>query len=134
MKWYCWLLVLFLLPSCNRTPEHILSWTWGLNVGQLDHTVESFEDGQYGFLGTDVTTKIRMRVILPEKAIQKLILKGAQDLPITQSPSTKKWLEQLSGIKEADNGVYYYEQGDTECKFLIYDRDSQTLFYYLSII
>lgn len=107
---------------------------WGLNVGQLDHTVESFEDGQYGFLGTDVTTEIRMRVILPEKDIQKLIQKGVHDLPIAESPNTKAWLERLSGIVEADNGVYYYEQGDSECKFLIYDRDSHTLFYYLSII
>ena len=90
---------------------------WGLNVGQLDHTVESFEDGQYGFLGTDVTTEIRMRVILPEKDIQKLIQKGVHDLPIAESPKTKAWLERLSGIVEADNGVYYYEQGDYKNAF-----------------
>ena len=68
------------------------------------------------------------------KDIQKLIQKGVHDLPIAESPNTKAWLERLSGIVEADNGVYYYEQGDSECKFLIYDRDSHTLFYYLSII
>ena len=36
----------------------------------------------------------------------------------------------------ANNGVYFFEQGEQEleCKFLIYDRDSQVLYYYLSIM
>ena len=48
------------------------------------------------------------------------------------------YLERLSGIKGASIGVYYYKpegsQAPLEHTFLIYDKDSQTLFYHLSLM
>ena len=76
-----------------------------------------------------------MKVALNDDDICKLISKGARHLPIEEK-SKKGWLERISGLDGANNGVYFFEQGEQEleCKFLIYDRDSQVLYYYLSIM
>jgi len=77
-----------------------------------------------------------MAVELPQKDIDNLISHGAKPLPIVGPENKKRWLERISGLDGANNGVYFFEQGEQEleCKFLIYDRDSQVLYYYLSIM
>lgn len=127
------LCVILILPSCSRTPERILFWAWDVNVSSRDHQVEFFKDQQYP--NGDVSTVIRMKVALNDDDISKLISKGARYLPIEEK-SKKGWLERISGLDGANNGVYFFEQGEQEleCKFLIYDRDSQVLYYYLSIM
>ena len=128
------LILLFLLPSCVRTPERILSKVWGVDVTRIEHYVEEFKDEWYP--NGDGTSKIRMKVDLPQEEIIKLVSKGARPLPLTESNRDKEWLESISGIKNAHNGVYYFEDNNqgAEIKFLIYDKESQTLFYYLDII
>ena len=127
------LCVILILPSCSRTPERILLWAWDVNVSSRDHQVEFFKDQQYP--NGDVSTVIRMKVALNDDDISKLISKGARHLPIEEK-TKKGWLERISGLDGANNGVYFFEQGEQEleCKFLIYDRDSQVLYYYLSIM
>ena len=128
------LILLFLLPSCVRTPERILSMVWGVDVTRIEHQVEEFKEVWYP--NGDGFTKIRMKVDLPQEEIIKLVSKGARPLPLTESNRDKEWLERISGIKNAHNGVYYFEDNNqgAEIKFLIYDKESQTLFYYLDII
>ena len=77
-----------------------------------------------------------MRVALTEKDINKLVGKGAKRLPMTESPSDVAWLEGISGIKNANNGIYFYEKDEKDfvCRVLIYDEETQTLYYYLSVI
>ena len=127
------LCVILILPSCSRTPERILFWAWDVNVSSRDHQVEFFKDQQYP--NGDVSTVIRMKVALNDDDISKLISKGARHLPIEEK-SKKGWLERISGIDCATDGVYFFEQGEQEqeCKFLIYDDDSHVLYYYLSIM
>ena len=70
--------------------------------------------------------------------IDSLISKGAKPLPLKEptdtsiwAEDTNSWLERISGLKGATNGVYFYEPGHQEpheSEFLIYDRDSQRLF------
>ena len=79
-----------------------------------------------------------MKVDLPQIDIDSLISKGAKPLPLKEptdtsiwAEDTNSWLERISGIKGATNGVYFYEPGHQEpheSEFLIYDRDSQRLF------
>ena len=80
----------------------------------------------------------------PQIYIDSLISKGAKPLPLKEptdtsiwAEDTNSWLERISGIKGATNGVYFYEPGHQEpheSEFLIYDRDSQTLYYRLMIM
>ena len=118
--------VLILLVSCTRTPERILSKVWGVNVKGLEYSVTSFRDQWIG--NGDGETEIRMAVELPQKDIDPL--------PIVEPENKKRWLERISGIDCATDGVYFFEQGEQEqeCKFLIYDDDSHVLYYYLSIM
>ena len=79
----------------------------------------------------------------PQIDIDSLISKGARPLPLKEPTDTRiwvedtnSWLERISGIKGATNCVYFYEPGHQEpheSEFLIYDRDSQTLYYRLMI-
>ena len=126
--------ILISLVSCTRTPERILSKVWGVNVKGLEYSVTSFRDQWIG--NGDGETEIKMAVELPQKDIDNLISHGAKPLPIVGPENKKRWLERISGLDGANNGVYFFEQGEQEleCKFLIYDRDSQVLYYYLSIM
>lgn len=124
-----------LMPSCSRTPESIVYCVWGIPVCLKDHYVEQFRDHQLP--NGDVETEIKMRVDLSEKDIEKLIQKGAQPLPIPDSIQDKDWIEEKSEMSELEHGVFYYEPGRMaphECKILVYDKDSQMLYYYLSIM
>ena len=95
-------------------------------------------------LNGDGQITIRMKVDLPQEDIDTLVFKGAKPLPLKEptdtsiwGEETNMWLERISGIKGATNGVYFYEpahQEPHESEFLIYDRDSQTLYYRLSIM
>ena len=88
--------------------------------------------------------EIKMKVDLPQLDIDSLISKGAKPLPLKEptdtsilAEDTNSWLERISGIKGATNGVYFYEPGHQEpheSEFLIYDRDSQTLYYRMMIM
>lgn len=126
--------ILISLVSCTRTPERILSKVWGVNVKGLEYSVTSFRDHWIG--NGDGETEIRMAVELPQKDIDILISHGAKPLPIVEPENKKRWLERISGINCATDGVYFFEQGEQEqeCKFLIYDDDSHVLYYYLSIM
>ena len=126
--------ILLSLVSCTRTPERILSKTWGVNVKGLEYSVTSFRDQWNG--NGDGETEIKMAVELPQKDIDNLISHGAKPLPIVGPENKKRWLERISGIDCATDGVYFFEQGEQEpeCKFLIYDDDSHVLYYYLSIM
>ena len=126
--------ILLSLVSCTRTPERILSKTWGVNVKGLEYSVTSFKDQWYG--NGDGETEIKLAVELPQKDIDNLISRGAKPLPIVGPENMKRWLERISGIDCATDGVYFLEQGkqEQECKFLIYDNDSHELYYYLSIM
>ena len=150
------ILLLFLLPSCNsgrkyisiagealpvsRTAEQILRQDWGLRVHKSEYILDLLidEEGE-----KERFTEIRMKVALSEKQIDKLISKGARNLPFSETlyeyhngrlELTKliRMIASSSGLLEAKNGVYYFEEGNTEDegKILLYDRDSQTLFYY----
>jgi hypothetical protein len=122
------------LCSCSRTPERIISQAWGLRISKYDPQVELFRDEQ--FPNGDVVTEVRMKVALTKKDIDKLIGKGAKRLPITENPSIVEWLEEISGINNANNGIYYYEEDEKDivCRVLIYDEETQILYYYLSVI
>ena len=100
----------------------------------LEYSVTSFKDQWCG--NGDGETEIRMAVELPQKDIDILISHGAKPLPIVEPENKKRWLERISGIDCATDGVYFFEQGEQEqeCKFLIYDDDSHVLYYYLSIM
>ena len=134
--------ILTFLTSCSRSPERVLSQIWGLNVQRLEHHTESFVD-EWALNG-DGHIIIKMKVDLPQEDIDVLISKGAKPLPLKEPTDTSirieetnTWLERISGIKGAANGVYFYEPGHQEpheSEFLIYDRDSQTLYYRLSIM
>ena len=126
--------ILLSLVSCTRTPERILSKVWGVNVKGLEYSVTSFKDQWCG--NGDGETEIKMAVELPQKDIDNLISHGAKPLPIVGPENEKRWLERISGIDCATDGVYFLEQGkqEQECKFLIYDNDSHVLYYYLSIM
>ena len=119
---------MLLLTSCSRTPEHILSRAWGIDVRKLDHEVELFRDERRG---SETTTEIRMKVALSEKDIDKLKAKGAHELPFVYS-SEKAFFERVSGLEDISNGVYYGQSDDKSIKseYLLYDRDSQTLYYF----
>lgn len=132
-KFFLWGILLSFI-SCSRTPEHIITRAWGINVKCLEHSVTSFKDQWCG--NGDGETEIKMTVELPQKDIDNLISHGAKPLPIAEPEKTKGWLERRSGIECATNGVYYFEQGEQEleCTFLIYDSDSHILYYYLSIM
>ena len=126
---------LCLMSSCSRTPESIVYWVWGLPVCLKEYHIEQFHDLQLP--NGDVETEIKMRVDLSEKDIDKLIRKGAQPLPIPDSFQDKDWIEEKSEMSELEHGVFYYEPGRMaphECKILVYDKDSQMLYYYLSIM
>ena len=122
------------LCSCSRTPERIISQTWGLRMSKYDPQVELFKDEQIP--NGDVMTEIRMRVALTEKDINKLIGKGARRLPIAESPSDVEWLEGISGVKNANEGIYFFEKDEKDlvCRVLIYDEENEILYYYLSVI
>ena len=129
MKHLRWLVLsLLLLTSCSRTPERILSRAWGIDVRKLDYEVELFKDERRG---SETTTEIRMKVALSEKDIDKLIAKGTHELPFVYS-SDKAVIERLSGLEGISNGVYSGQSDDKSIKseYLLYDRDSQTLYYY----
>ena len=130
------------LTSCSRSPERILSQIWGLNVRGLEHHTEFCTDEWC--LNGDGRIEIKMKVDLTEDDIDALVSKGAKPLPLKEPTDTSiwvedtnSWLERISGIKGATNGVYFYESGHQEpheSEFLIYDRDSQTLYYRLIIM
>ena len=134
--------ILIFLTSCSRSPERILSQIWGLNVRGLEHHTEFCTDEWC--LNGDGLIEIKMKVDLPQIDIDSLISKGAKPLPLKEptdtsiwAEDTNSWLERISGIKGATNGVYFYEPGHQEpheSEFLIYDIDSQTLYYRLSIM
>ena len=126
--------ILLSLVSCTRTPERILSKVWGVNVKGLEYSVTSFRD-QWSGIG-DGETEIKMTVQLPQKDIDNLISHGAKPLPIVDAENKKRWLERISGVAFATDGIYFVEQGEQEpeCKFLIYDDDSHVLYCYLSIM
>ena len=129
MKHFRWLVLsLLLLTSCSRTPESILSRAWGIDVRKLDHEVELFKDVRKG---SETTTEIRLKVALSEKDINKLIAKGAHELPFVYS-GDKAFIERLSGLEDISNGVYYSQSDGKSIKseYFLYDRDSQTLYYY----
>ena len=134
--------ILVCLTSCSRSPERILSQIWGLNVRGLEHHTEFCTDEWC--LNGDGRIEIKMKVDLTEDDIDALVSKGAKPLPLKEPTDTSiwiddtnMWLERISGIKGATNGVYFYESGHQEpheSEFLIYDRDSQTLYYRLIIM
>ena len=134
--------ILIFLTSCSRSPERILSQIWGLNVRGLEHHTEFCTDEWC--LNGDGLIEIKMKVDLPQIYIDSLISKGAKPLPLKEptdtsiwAEDTNSWLERISGIKGATNGVYFYEPGHQEpheSEFLIYDRDSQTLYYRMMIM
>ena len=129
-------LLLFMFSSCSRTPEQILSRNWGINVNKIEHRVDSFKDKWYP--NGDGECEVKLHIVLSNKDLEQLVSQGAQPLPITEEPNLIDYLERLSGIKGASNGVYYYKpegsQAPLEHTFLIYDKDSQTLFYHLSLM
>ena len=100
------------------------------NIATALHTTTDY------LLNGDGETEIKMAVELPQKDIDILISHGAKPLPIVEPENKKRWLERISGIDCATDGVYFLEQGkqEQECKFLIYDNDSHVLYYYLSIM
>ena len=97
--------ILLSLVSCTRTPERILSKTWGVNVKGLEYSVTSFKDQWNG--NGDGETEIKMAVELPQKDIDNLISHGAKPLPIVGPENEKRWLERISGIDCAADGVYF---------------------------
>ena len=136
-RYYIFLsLLLFIFSSCSRTPEQVISWKWGINVNKIEHRVDSFKD-QWCPNG-DGECEVKMHIVLSDKDLEQLVNQGAQPLPITEEPNLVDYLERLSGIKGATNGVYYFKpegsQAPLEHTFLIYDKDSQTLFYHLSLM
>lgn len=134
--------IIVCLTSCSRSPERILSQIWGLNVRGLEHHTAICTDEWC--LNGDGRIEIKMKVDLPQDDIDALVSKGAKPLPLKEPTDTSiriedtnMWLERISGIKGATNGVYFYEsdhQEPHESEFLIYDRDSQTLYYRLIIM
>ncbi len=136
-RYYIFLsLLLFVLSSCSRTPEQVISKIWGIDVKKVEHRVDSFKD-QWCPNG-DGECEVKMHIVLSDKDIEQLVSQGAQPLPITEKPNLIDYLERLSGIKGAINGVYYFKpegsQAPLEHTFLIYDKDSQTLFYHISLM
>ena len=137
---------LFSLVSCTlfvpgeRTPEYIISRVWGINVVDLEHSVCAFED-QWCPKG-DGSTFIKMKVSLPDDYIEFLMsAKGGKPLPIPEGTIMQKsWIEEKVGtdIDSISDGVYFYEQGNPsltfECMFLLYDRESEMLYYYVNIM
>ena len=64
-------------------------------------------------LNGDGQITIRMKVDLPQEDIDTLVFKGAKPLPLKEPTDTSiwgeeanMWLERISGIKGATNGVF----------------------------
>ena len=136
-RYYIFLsLLLFIFSSCSRTPEQVISRKWGIDVNKIEHRVDSFKD-QWCPNG-DGECEVKMHIVLSDKDLEQLVNQGARPLPITEEPNLINYLERLAGIKGATNGVYYFKsegsQDPLEHTFLIYDKDSQTLFYHLSLM
>lgn len=138
------LFALFSLVSCTswfveRTPEYILWKVHGLNVENTEHWVYAFEeqwcpDGD-GFL------KIKMKVALADEQIEHLISTGAKTLPIPDGTiGEQSWLEGELGIDldSISDGVYFYKpirpKSSFECTFLLYDKASKMLYYYVNVM
>ena len=136
---YLLLLALPLLTSCirlfeERTPEYIMSKVWGIDIWNYEYNVCSFKDEWCP--NGDGTTEIKLEIELTEDDIELLVSKGAKPLPLLDDVDNKSSLEDSSGIYDASDGIYIYEQytQEPECKFLMYDRESKVLYYYLFIM
>ena len=127
------LFILFLFTSCSRTPEAIISKVYSIDIRYQTHETLVFEDQWYP--NGDGHTTIKVECALTDNQLQSLAEKGGHSLPIVVSDHKKSYIERLSGMKDASNGIYIYEEGDTELEFtlLMYDRNTNILFYYLAI-
>ena len=72
----------------------------------LEYSVTSFKDQWNG--NGDGETEINMTIELPQKDIDNLISHGAKPLPIVGPENKKRWLERISGIDCATDGVYFF--------------------------
>ena len=82
-----------------------------------------------------------MKVALADEQIEHLISTGAKFLPIPDGTiGEQSWLEDKLGIDldSISDGVYFYKPirpgSSFECTFLLYDKASKILYYYVSIM
>lgn len=122
----------------ERTPEHLLEWSFNISLKGFDYSVESFDE-QWCPNGDGHLLIIITFNELTQKNIEYLKTFSHQELPISQADKRQMGASQIPNkYSYADSGLYIYvpedPNDDRNFKIFIVDTEKNTAVLYYQIM